>query len=415
MIDTYLHPAYLRLIEGVLYPFLVIAAKQSRFERGVSTDGLNLFNVVDELRDRGFRKACSAYEHGMRNGIAHGSILYGDQSITYTDARNNSTSIDVYSVIEKCDLAVDVCNALAAAIKVFLLRYIQDPSMFPRAMMVEDFQAVVQAPWWQIESCLPSTIANKSQLNIYAKADTLDYDKVFYSCIESSVLAEHYMPGFQRYFIKIESDRAMPGWAAFDGNILKDARINNSTITEVVAALEEGLVFYVPKFSIPKPLRRLNTLRFAVKAQFDKNRIEKSGAGTESSFVIRIVKAHIKPNTLFGLSIEARVILKELDPERIRGDISRIYRQTVHEAKRSDIQNKLTGVGFVKIFMYDKDMRKRKFESYGLGLSLVGTVQVRVNHNIRDVDIVSGHVEQFGRFRIVWNRRWNKYSSLKAR
>jgi hypothetical protein len=54
-IDRYVHPAYLRLVEAVYSPLLLIVAYFSRIDRGAGTDGLDVWSISQVLvyRPRG--------------------------------------------------------------------------------------------------------------------------------------------------------------------------------------------------------------------------------------------------------------------------------------------------------------------------------------------------------------------------
>jgi len=73
-----------------------------------------------------------------------------------------------------------------------------------------------------------------------------------------AVLAEYFANGFDRYFFSLKSKYSLLGWAAYDGEILRRVRLNNSNdINDYNGVLEENLLFFVPKIKIPKFVRKL--------------------------------------------------------------------------------------------------------------------------------------------------------------
>ena len=121
VIDRTFHPAYLRLVEGVLIPLVRVVAHFSRIDRGVGTDGLDAWPVVEEIRRGNNGTLVAPYRHVMRNAIAHGRITYLQDQIQYRDKRNRTETLTNQSVIWTTDDLVDVCNGIAAAVKVFLI------------------------------------------------------------------------------------------------------------------------------------------------------------------------------------------------------------------------------------------------------------------------------------------------------
>lgn len=94
LIDQDVHPAYLRLVEAVFRPLLQVVAHFSRLNRGKSVEGLDLYNIVQELKLTSFGELLSPYNHLMRNSIAHGGITYSGDGVIYEDSkarRKNST------------------------------------------------------------------------------------------------------------------------------------------------------------------------------------------------------------------------------------------------------------------------------------------------------------------------------------
>ena len=124
-IDQKVHPTYLRLLEAVYHPFVHLLAHFSRLDRGKQTEGLDLFNSVQELQFTGFNELAFVYKNTVRNGIAHGGITYLHQKIRYRDKKGNEEKLGDRQVIDLCDDLLDTCNAMFLALAVFLFCHIR--------------------------------------------------------------------------------------------------------------------------------------------------------------------------------------------------------------------------------------------------------------------------------------------------
>ena len=224
MIDKHVHPAYLRLVEGVFTPLLRPVAHFSRLHRNRGVEGLDVWSIIEELKGQKEEHLVRPYQHTVRNGIAHGGISFLQREIRYRDHRGNEETFATTYVIRLFDDLLDVCNGLAAAIKAFLLTSQGQGYVPPRELMIEALLELTRAPWWAIEGCVEAEIGGRSQLTVYARPDSRDYRKVFWSTVQSGILSESLASGYDRYFFSLRSPKALPGWAAFDGHKLRELR-----------------------------------------------------------------------------------------------------------------------------------------------------------------------------------------------
>ena len=88
------------------------------------------------------------------------------------------------------DDLVDTCNGLAAAIKVFFLVSRVRGYALPRELLVEALQEQTSAPWWTIDGCVEGEVLGRSQLTVYARPESRDYQKVLWSTFQSGILVE---------------------------------------------------------------------------------------------------------------------------------------------------------------------------------------------------------------------------------
>lgn len=74
-------------------------------------------------------------------------------------------------------------------------------------------------------------------------------------------------------------------------------------------------------------------------------------------------------------------------------------------AKQFDLA-KMMPLGFARISVYSKLMRKRTFKNYGLGKELICVIQYRKLSRIHCPVIYESSVEEYGLFRIEWNYKY---------
>ena len=117
MIDKHIHPAYLRLIEAVLVPLLRPVAYFSRIDRQKSTEGLEAWPIVQELKGQPEERLAKQYEHTVRNGIAHGGISFLQDHILYRGQQGNEETIDKRYLVRLLDDLVDTCNGVSRSSK----------------------------------------------------------------------------------------------------------------------------------------------------------------------------------------------------------------------------------------------------------------------------------------------------------
>lgn len=139
-IDKRIHPAYLRLVEAVFTPLARPVAYYSRLDAGKGTDGLDVWQVIQELAGGARDIFVRPYKHIIRNGISHGGITYLQNKIRYRDNRGNEETFSTTYVVRLCDDLLDICNALAAALKVFLIVARAHEYSHPRELLIEELQ-----------------------------------------------------------------------------------------------------------------------------------------------------------------------------------------------------------------------------------------------------------------------------------
>jgi hypothetical protein len=411
--DLKINHAYLKLLESVLYPLIYLIAYQSRVKRGKSTEKLDIYNCVEELRNTIYESFTITYDNTIRNGIAHGGITYNKDEISFID-KEKRVEITYRDFLRKVDDLIDNCNAIILAINIFYIKDIDSGIIIPKELMIEELKAETNSPWWNIEGSLDSTIINgESQLMIFARPNTTDINKIRYTTVMTGILAEYYAPGYKRYFISLKSPVCLPGWAAFDGDLIKEKRLKNAdTFEEYKGIIIENLIFFVPTYKLPRYLYKLNILFHSFKIHFSLALKDLRKELNKLDIIIKNASIH---RNGWRLVLNSSVIInndKSGIDLKIKAEVRRIIKLSLKKAKK---QNKklllnLLPLGYARISLFEKDYRKRRIASFGLNKELIGTIQMKKIKRIKVPDIFNSTIDVKGKYRFAWN---NKKKILK--
>lgn len=410
-IDENIHPVYLRLVEAVFSPLIKPVAFFSRIDRNKSTEGLEIYSSVGEIKTTQLRAIVEPYNHDMRNGIAHGGIRFHMNEIEYIDKKGNSVIIYNRDVIKIFDELVDVCNSVSLAIKVFLLSHKTDGYKFPLYFLIEELMSETETNWISVEGCVETAMQQGKQLIIYVKPNSTDVSKIQFLLLHIAILAECLAPGFDRYFLSIKSELCMHGWAIFNGKKLQEARESQANDdSKYINVFESNGLFIVPNFKLPKLIYQLDNLKEAIynnfKVQIDIFRKSLLKAQTFT----KNCKMH---RNSWGMVLSGEIVIEvqahnEI-AEYIRANCNNLIAKVFKKAKKDKSLfsvEKYLPLGYARISVFSKQLRKRQLSGYGLGDALVCTIQIQRIERIKSPDIFGSQIEQIGRYRIAWNRNW---------
>ena len=355
------------------------------------------------------------YDHLMRNGIAHGGITYSSDLVQYADKKGNRKQVDPYGIIRKFDDLLDVCNGLLLAFSIFMLTRDDERYELPGNLLVDELRAATRTSYWRIVGCLPVPDANKSQLVVHVRPDTLDRQKVQLSLFHSAILLEQLAPGYERYFFSFRSGKCWPGFAAFDGRELTKRRMAKSPIKGYGDVLEDKLLFFVPRYPLPRLLAKLGTLWLSYKTHRPLVANDVRQKLGRPKLTVRSTAIH---RNAWGIVLDAHVVVghevRDLDQDLIRRNCARIVRKSARIG-RAELSHfnicKYLPLGYCRIHVYQTDHRIRQLSNFGLANDLVCTIQVQRIRRIQSPDILGSTIETKGRHRIAWNRSWLEDSS----
>jgi hypothetical protein len=416
LIDRSVHPAYLRLVEAVFQKMLRIVAYFSRLARSKGVDGLNLYNVIEELPGSRFAPVKASYVHLMRNGIAHGGVTYSANQIIYKDINGKELIMAPRDVVQKFDDMLDVCNGLLLAYSVFALTRPKGQNAVPQSLMVEDLRAETGTPYWAVTGALPSTIIDgQRQLIVYCNVRTSDESKVRFSTIQTAVQAERVAPGYDRYFISMKAESGLLGWAAFFGKELRKHRVERLNLEQYADTIQDYLPIFLANSRVPKFIHRVLTFKYAIQLATPVILADFRASMKRPAIIVRSAGIHRQS---WAAVLHADVVIEmsgqEVDQETARLNCRRAIRYAAKFARRQlswlDIARYLP-LGFVQIDMFATDYRARRLSGFGLGKDLIGTVRLQRLRQIKSPDIYGSTIEIWKGYRIAWNQSWLQHQA----
>lgn len=410
-IDDNIHPIYLRLVEAIFKYLIKPIAYFSRIDRNKSVDGLDVYNIVEEIKLTPYKSIIIPYNDTMRNGIAHGGIKYLNNEIEYIDKKGNTIILYHRDVIKTFDDMVDLCNSMALAIKLFLILHKQNEYLFPHEFLIEEIIEETKSPWMSVEGCIETTIPNGNQLLLYARPNTSDYNKVLFLSLHIAVLAEFLSPGFERYFLSLKSSKCKPGWAIFRGTELKKAReIESQDFIKYSNVLEPPGLFFIPRIKVPRLIFKIDSL---IKAFQNTYKVLSDTFHNSSLQAIISVKAGRMHRNSWGMVLSGEAIVEvktNIDisvyiKKNCNKLINKIYKTAKLNKSLLSIERYLP-IGYAQISIFSKQLRKRSVAGYGLGKELICTIRLQRIKRIKSPDIIESKIEQNGVYRIAWNKNW---------
>lgn len=412
-VSQHLHPAYVEMVEAVLTSLARVFAHFSRHRRGKLPDGLDAWSISQELSRTDLSCLFRSYNHTVRNGIAHGNVLFRDSELRYTDKKGNTESISVRDVVRMFDDMVDVCNALMLAYKLFYA--VRSDLSAPLQHVVAELFAQTESQWWRVDGCYESlAIPERTQLNVHAVATTSDPNKIQHAVWHTGLAAEVLAPAYDRYFVAWRAKEMLPGFAAFDGRRLRECRVAGLEAPEAYASvLETYMLAPLARERVFRHLRRLENLAASFAAAREAQHLDSDGGS--KSFVVRSARGH---RNAWGTVVDAQVVLAEHPLVDLR-EVVRTLAPRILAAVRSAIVPKVGSgslvrflpMAFCRIAVFAQDYRVRRLRSFGLGEDLIGTIQLCRMSRIRAPDILNAEIEYVDGLRIAWNRAWTTRTS----
>jgi len=417
-IENHIHFNYLKLIEAVYHKFILIIAYKNRVQRNKPTNGLDIFNCVEEIQKTDFNYITTCYNNTIRNGIAHGGITFKESDTIYKGKKGKPYKIETKKIIRIFDDLLDICNGLALGLKAFIIVnrdfFHVNNLTIPKQFLIQELKAQSNAPKWKVIDCLENVIMDdKKQLNIFTENSLLDLEEVNYYAFRTAVLAEYFASGYDRYFFSLKSKYSLPGWAAYDGAILKRERQKNSNdLNGYKGVLEENLIFFKPKFQFPKLIRKAINIYTIAKSNFIIDYHQNTNYRFKKKFTLELREAKPFRRRLSIINNDPSLYLfaenNEQIVEIIRNNYKKIVNFTIRKSRKelNSKISKLLPTNYIRVTIYDTDFRKRRLRGSGLIDSLVCSITVNKSSKIKNIDFIGGKLELKSKYRIVWNGNW---------
>lgn len=418
-IDTKIHFNLLKLYESCLFGFLLVVAEYERIKHKKGIEGMDLYNVIDDLKNGSFAFVFSAYRGTVRNGIAHGKVVFKERDIKYTDKKGNSELVSSREIIKLFDYLIDINNGLSLALKTFMLSDVgykkKTEFNIPRSILVEELKTTCKTPGWEILNSFESlSIGNKKQLTIYVKNSNWDSNKVKWYCFFTAYRAEALTKQYERFFLSLGSTHSLPGWAAFNGYKLRELRENDSNdLNEYFAALENGLVMFVPKFKLPRLIYKLGSFRNALLISLS---LQHQKQKEKSSTRIEVRDAYFHSKGSYLVVTDSSVVLRRgltegeiinVIANNYKGIVNQVFRYTKNQLSFLNLQKYLP-IRYARVFIYDTDMRIRNLRHSGLIPELIAAIEINNSRRIKTVNLINCEIEQKGKYKIYWHENWKR-------
>lgn len=417
-VDSNFNFSYLKLQEGVFHKFIYPLAYFSREKRSVNTNGLKLFNCVEEILRTDFKNLSYCYDNTIRNAIAHGGVSFTERRIIYKDSKGNHVLKDSLEVIKLYNLTVDNCNAISLAWRKFLFNYkdklISFNLQLPIHILFKEIKANSDSPGWEIQEIFEfENIKKKSQMNIYVKHN-LPKRELDFHLFRTGVLTESSIPGFNVYYVTSTSKRKWPSSISLAGEILRENRLDGiADIAKYKDAIKSLYVFEPKRFG-DKLFSLLKNFKAAFKTQFQIQQSSIENVKLKRKFKFKYAKSHLRGYKMVAndISIIIEPDFKYNVVDLVRMDYKSIVRLFSGKAKEQ-LENRLsffTSLLYCRIFIYEID--HRRIDLSGLTKNLICTLTFNNSKKIQNIDILGGYLEKHGNYRIVWNKNWNRIKEI---
>lgn len=398
--DNSILPNYLRLIEGVYHVMINPIVTFTQLENGKKPFNQKIFNRCEYITKE-YPTFSEPYSHVIRNAIAHGGVIYGNNNITFQDD-NNIEEYSIKGFIRKFDDLLDFCNAMILAFLTFY--YINRTNLssegivLPTSFIFEEIKMEFSAPKWDVRACIESETHDKrNQLNIYIGESFFWKTLPFYyslQTVQGAVkLCSFFGKSYSRIFISYSSKYYPRGFIGFDGEkIAQSKKEEIDDISTYRKAIDVEFIshrnpFFNRLWYIASYFK--DTIQRGIPLWLDKRRTGRVGYTIEP-------RAGKIFRTRFGVTIRLSIVITS-DSENldtiIRNNVRKIVKDSIKFGRGQtplyDIRRYLP-ISLVFISVMSKDFRERKIECPGLIPELVCTIRQDKGKHRKIVDINGG-------------------------
>lgn len=413
-IDQFINYNYLRLVEGVLSKFLRPFAIHLRLSRQAHTEGMDIYQIVEELKKSHLLPLVAGYDHIIRNGIGHSHVTYRNQDIIYKDKKGSSQTIAGTKMISLFDDLLDICNGLALTFHAFLLSnrdfFEAEGLTLPKSLMFKIAAEELNSTFWQTSLVMDSiTYDNRTQLMVSLQNELISDISVRFYVFRTFYHIQKILPGFDRYFLSLRSkySKIETGWSVLNGNQYRHFLENKKTPEEAIAeSIEDKTIFFIKKFPFSTLFAKLHArwLAYSINWRIFRQELLRRKRGFSLNF--RVISFH---RNRWGMTFKAALVL---DSDRGAKDCMAQHYYEILKLTRKHIRKQIPFYSFwkylpVSLFMVDifsRNFRKRTLENSGLIPEFIGRLLIKKGQGINVPDLVNSEVFQLSSVRINWNK-----------
>ena len=405
VLDTTIHPAYLRLMESVLGTTILPVARYSRRRRKKDENSIPLTARIEELTTGPLGPSLAPFERVMRNAIAHGGIVFRDGKIEYRDSKQ-TVPHSVAAAFAQFDRALDVCNAFLLAYRLFFVSaadfFDRHALAIPLPVLIRELRAQVESASWSIEGALETAYADDTPgLRIFTNGRFRDVIKMYEATTRTAAVAERLAPSFTTYEVTVDRFSQPSGVGAFSGERLHELRhAGVRSLGDIAAeAAPNALVILNPAPRKPWP----NAIRIAG-FWIEAVRSLRGRIVPKRRPFVRFSRIHRKAHYL---QVDATIVLQIEDRDEAKAFVRRYRRSLINMAIRHARRRsgtwfwRFVPIGFVNLDFFLLDARPR--DLHGLGKNYLGQLLERRLGRIEVPLLHKATTEPVPRGRIDWN------------
>lgn len=415
-INENIHFNLLKLWESPFYEFVYLVASISREERCKPIEGLDLFNVVEELKVlpvkfKFLEKYESLYNNTIRNGIGHGKVDFFEGRTKYTDKKGKSIDKANDLIIALFDDLVDTVNGFCFALSVFYLTnnnfLNRNKINTPNAIMLKELIVGATAPKWQIKACLDSIVQDKKYLNIFIETGFRDLTTLKLNIFHTGILAAELTNKYNT--ISLHLKNGLSGLAMFNADKIRNIKTltkNPDIINYADAYLKDSELLFFMRLKSWKLIQKVSTWIYVGKILFP---IYFKHFYKKFNRKFNVISTYIHSKKWYNV-VEAKVVLDISKIEDAKGFVEQNYKyiinEAVNEAKRGKSlfsKLRLFPAKFVTVQLYTDNVRTREWRTSKTKNNQICSLRMNNTSNIKIPIAFPNHTNILGNYTILWN------------
>ena len=402
--NTFLYE-YLKINDLVLMGLIKPIAYFLRKRSNKGVDKLDVFNCVETLKTQAqFSIIEKIYNHTLRNSIAHGGIQFNGTTIVFKD-RKKQLSYSTSRFLKLFDELIDYVNGITYAYRKFYLLnlyFFEEKNVaIPNSINNKELKIKSSHFGWNLLYSYDSTIQSGKQFNLFVSSTLNSRDFMNLSAYQTAFYLEKLMPDvYDTLFIQIRTKFKMPCWQSFNMHKLRSF-INNG-VRDIVT---DGPYFFDQKIFAKKRdyiTIYLNFFKRKKQKQLLKNRYIKF----HSNKTYNVIEKH-------SIVLNNETINNQ--KEFIKSNIRKLLMSSIkYKNKKSSFLSKefLLPTKYIRVFIYEKDMRERTFYDSSTNENLLAIIQFNSSKKIKNILPTFGEKEitKFGV--ICWSKTHPSITNL---